>query len=105
MDLTLIRGDTEQIKVMLTKNGEPYKPNDVKDGDLLTLTIRKYVELLKKQIELPNNIFELKHEDTKNLPAGELEYDIEYRKPDNSIVKTLVKGKVKIIKDVTYDSH
>lgn len=101
----LIRGDTEKIKVSFVKDDETYTPPDLADGDLFTLTIRstyKKTKLLEKRIEYPELTFEIQAEDTEHMICGEYQFDIEYRKPDDSIVKTLVVSPVKLVEDVTY---
>lgn len=105
-EINLIRGDTESIEVKFIKDEEEFAPIDLADGDLLTFTIREVVTekpVLVKRVEIPLKSFELLHEETKKLEAKRYNYDIEYRKPDNSVVKTLVIGNVNLIKDVTYN--
>ena len=104
-EINLIRGDTESIEVKFVRDGKEYVPNGLSDGDLLTFTIRDIVTekpILVKRVELPLKSFKLMHEETKKLEVKKYSYDIEYRKPDKSVVKTLVIGNISIIKDVTY---
>lgn len=107
-EISLIRGDTETIKVNFYKGNEEFTPNGLKDGDILTFTIRDIVTenpiLIKKAI-IPAKSFKLSHEETKGLEAKKYNYDIEYRKPDKSIVKTLVIGNVNVRKDITYNDR
>ena len=107
-EINLIRGDTETIKVNFFKGNEEFTPNDVVDGDILTFTIRDIVTenpILVKSRTLPDRTFKLSHEETKSLEAKKYNYDIEYRKPDKRVVKTLVIGDVNVRKDVTYDDR
>lgn len=107
-EINLIRGDTETIKVNFYKGNEEFTPNGLKDGDILTFTIRDIVTenpiLIKKTI-IPAKSFKLSHEETKGLEAKKYNYDIEYRKPDKSIVKTLVIGTANVRKDITYNDR
>lgn len=107
-EINLIRGDTETINIKFIKGKDEFIPNGLKDGDILTFTIRDIVTenpiLIKKAI-IPAKSFKLSHEETKGLEAKKYNYDIEYRKPDKSIVKTLVIGDVNVRKDVTYDDR
>lgn len=107
-EITLIRGDTETIKVGFFKDGESYKPTDVEDGDILTFTMRDTVKekaVLVKKVILPDTTFKLTHEDTRWLEPGRYSFDLEYRKPDKSVVKTLLIGKVSVRRDVTYNDR
>lgn len=107
-EINLIRGDTEAIELRFVKDGAEYVPSGIDDGDIFTFTIRDMITekpILVKKAIMPNKRIELVHEETKGLEAKKYNYDIEYRKPDKSIVKTLVIGKINIIKDVTYDDR
>lgn len=107
-EINLIRGDTETIKVNFYKGNEEFTPNSLKDGDILTFTIRDIVTenpILIKRTIIPAKSFKLSHEETKGLEAKKYNYDIEYRKPDKSIVKTLVIGNVNVRKDITYNDR
>lgn len=107
-EINLIRGDTETINIKFIKGKDEFIPKDVVDGDILTFTIRDIVTerpILVKSRTLPDKTFKLSHEETKSLEAKKYNYDIEYRKPDKSVVKTLVIGDVNVRKDVTYDDR
>ena len=107
-EINLIRGDTETIKVNFYKGNEEFTPNSLKDGDILTFTIRDIVTenpILIKRTIIPAKSFKLSHEETKGLEAKKYNYDIEYRKPDKSIVKTLVIGNVNVRKYITYNDR
>lgn len=100
-----VRGDTETIRLQFLTNGEETPPKIFAAGDLFTLTLRNVVTgnvVLQKQIAWPESDFMLSHEDTADLNFATYDYDIEYRKPDLSIVKTIVVGKYTIGKEVTY---
>lgn len=105
-EIKLIRGDTESIKISFVKDGEEYIPKDLVAGDIFTFTVRnrftEEVILIKKCI-YPDLEIDLKHEDTKVLDPTAYRFDLEYRKEDTSIVKTLMIGILKVTKDVTYD--
>lgn len=95
----LIRGDTETIIIGFEKNRTEYFPQDLKDGDKFTFTVRSLsrIILLQKSFSYPETHFFLTHEDTKELPLGNFYYDVKYSKTDKSIVKTLVIGTLKIV--------
>ena len=101
----LHRGDTEQIKIAFYKGWGEYTPTDLENGDIFTLTLRDKKTkdvILQKQAIYPNTLFNIEHNDTKDLELKRYNYDIEYRKPDYSIVKTLILDDFEIGLDVTY---
>ena len=105
MTITHVRGDTEQIAIEFQRDGKPYTPTDLNDGDLLTLTVRESYGgkvVLSKVAVYPSLKIDLTHEDTKDLAISTYSYDLEYSKPDKSVVKTLVIGDFKVVRDVTF---
>lgn len=103
--LVLIRGDTEKIKIRFLENGIAYTPKFIEESDIFTFTVRDKQTgkiVLQKSISYPEEIININHEDTASLNFKSYEYDIEYRKPDYSVVKTLVVGSLVIAKEVTY---
>lgn len=105
-EIKLIRGDTECIKISFVRNSEEYAPKDLVAGDIFTFTVRnRFTEevILIKKCVYPDLEFKLLHEDTKILDPTSYRFDLEYRKEDASIVKTLMIGILKVTKDVTYD--
>lgn len=101
-----VRGDTEQIKIEFIRDGQPYTPTDLEDGDVFTLTIREMFGaervVLQKQCVYPNMLIVLSHDDTKELAISTYSFDLEYSKPDKSVVKTLIIDKLQVTRDVTY---
>lgn len=101
-----VRGDTEQIKIEFVRDGQSYTPTDVEDGDIFTLTIREMFGaervVLQKQCVYPNMLIVLSHDDTKDLAITTHALDLEYSKPDRSVVKTLLNDKFQVVRDVTY---
>lgn len=107
-EINLIRGDTENIKVNFFKDGKKYLPKDIEDNDILTFTMRdpgREKAVLVKVATIAEMSFKLSHEETKSLEPGRYSFDLEYRKPDKSVVKTLVIGIVNVRKDVTYNDR
>ena len=105
-DIKLVRGDTENITLRFKRDGEDYVPQEFSVGDIFTLTVRddysKDVVLLR-QVSYPERTLTVSHDDTIRLPFGRYLYDIEYAKPDKSIVKTIVMGHLYLLQEVTYD--
>lgn len=105
MTITHVRGDTEQIAIEFHREGRSFTPADLQDGDLLTLTVREPYGgkvVLSKIAVFPNLRIDLTHEDTKDLAIATYSYDLEFSKPDKSVVKTLVIGDFKVVRDVTF---
>lgn len=104
-DICMPRGDTEKIQIRFSKDNKPFIPTDIADGDIFTLTIRGTYSrriVIQKVINYPETMFNLLHKDTNNLDLGKYSYDIEYRKPDDSVVKTLVRGVFELSDEETY---
>lgn len=102
--MILIRGDNESVKIKFTKNGVPYTPNDLKDGDIFTFTIRDaYTKksIYQNQIIYPELEFNIKSEESETFKLGHHIYDIEYRN-NEGVVKTIIKADIEITEDVTY---
>lgn len=105
-EIKLIRGDTETISISFLKNDKGYRPKDLKAGDIFTFTIRDRFTAeiaVQKKCIYPSLEIDLKHEETKKLRCEDYSFDLEYRKEDASVVKTLVIGILHVLKDVTYD--
>lgn len=103
-EIKLIRGDTETIRISF-KNGAE---SSYEENSQFTFTARNAYTaeiMLSKVIEFPQLDFNLTHDETKKLSEGNHVYDIEFRKKDNSVVKTLVKGTLVVEGDVTYDTN
>lgn len=102
--MILRRGDSNSVKIKFTKNGVPYTPKDLKDGDIFTFTIRDaYTKksIYQNQIIYPELEFNIKSEDSETFKLGHHIYDIEYRN-NEGVVKTIIKADIEITEDVTY---
>lgn len=103
--LELIRGDTEEIAFeFLNDEDAVFVPDMFSTGDIFTLSSRDFKGELVfcKRCVFPDTVFSFSHEETKGFPIGEFSLDLEYKKPDESVVKTVFIDKVKIVRDVTY---
>lgn len=102
--LTLIRGDTQEFKVVFVFNDEYVTPNGMNEDDKLSFSIRKKgssTTTLTSTTTIGDGVIKLTHEQTKDLKPGKYEYDIELKKEDMSVVKTLQLGELEVKKDVT----
>lgn len=80
-DITLTRGDSLFLQLKLTKDGEPYTPEN---GSVVRFAMKaKYTDpdekvVLVKQVPIETMILQLEPEDTKDLPMKKTYvYDIE----------------------------
>lgn len=105
-DIKLVRGDTEDILLRFIKDGAEFVPPEFSMGDIFTLTVRDDYSkdvVLVREILYPEVRISILHNDTIRLPFGRYHYDIEYSKPDKSVVKTIVVGHLFLLREVTYD--
>lgn len=97
-EIQLTRGDTLQVLVTITKDGEEYTPQD---GDSVRFALKHeklnakrtdYKDeepLIIKDIPIDTMILELEPEDTKDLDFGTYVYDIEITFEDG-VVDTFI---------------
>lgn len=102
-NITLTRGDTLLLQIKLTKQGEPYVPEE---GDSIRFAMkRKYTDsdsevILVKNIPMDTLILELKPEDTKNLPMqSKYVYDLQFTDATGR-VNTFAQGTLLVTKEV-----
>lgn len=98
--ISMVRGDSELYDVEIVINGDKYTPTD---GDLVRFAVKRpamthdksrYLDdkpLLVKEIPISTMQLTLEPEDTKNLPFGAYEYDMEIKFEDGR-VKTFVEA-------------
>ena len=101
-DITLTRGDTLILNLNLTKNGEPFTPEE---GSTIRFAMkRKYTDpdedALVIDIPIDALILEIEPEDTKHLAQKKTYvYDIQLTEPDGR-VDTFISGKFRISEEV-----
>ena len=102
-NILLTRGDTLMLKLSLTKNGEPYEPQE---GDTIRFALKqKYTDpdtevKVNKNIPSDTLILKIDPEDTKELLMGKTYvYDIEMTDA-NGNVDTFITGKFGIDNEV-----
>ena len=85
-NISLTRGDTLKVKVIINQDGEPY---ELSEGDRIRFALKKNISdeecLIIK--EIPNNtlLLHLVPNDTKNLSFGVYVYDIELTTEDGDV--------------------
>lgn len=82
-EIQLTRGDTARLTVDITDSeGKAY---EVKEDDVLTLTVKKdYSDpepLIQKKV-IGSNLFHIEPEDTKGLEFGKYKYDVQVTTAD-----------------------
>ena len=85
-NITLTRGDTLYLTVLMTKNGVSYAPVE---GEKVRFAMKKKIDdeepLILKDIPIDTMTLKLAPEDTKTLKYGSYKYDIEYTSVDGDV--------------------
>lgn len=88
-NITMTRGDTFARTLVLTKNGEPYVPQE---GDVIRFAMAKvykgktgYELLIEKTIDNSTLLWKLDPEDTADLDYGKYVYDLQMTYADGTV--------------------
>ena len=85
-NISLTRGDTLYLTVLMTRNEEPYTPIP---GEKVRFAMKKKIgdeePIILKDIPIESMILKLEPEDTKPLSCGSYKYDIEYTSVDGDV--------------------
>lgn len=88
-DITLTRGDSLQIQLVLTKGGEAYTPEN---GDVIEFHASNvfkdqpgYVLIINKVLDNSTLILELDPSDTSNVALSRMNYEFELTYADGSV--------------------
>lgn len=85
-NITLTRGDTLYLTVLMTKNGDNYTPVE---GEVVRFAMKKKIDdaepLILKDIPIDSMTLKLEPRDTKSLNYGSYKYDIEYTSVDGDV--------------------
>ena len=85
-NITLTRGDTLYLTVLMTKNGDSYIPVE---GEVVRFAMKKKIDdaepLILKDIPIDSMTLKLEPRDTKSLAYGSYKYDIEYTSVDGDV--------------------
>ena len=102
--ITMTRGDTFQRTLVLTKNGETYTPQE---GDVIRFAMSKkfegqngYALLLEKTIPNDTLLWTIDAEETKMLPYGTYNYDLQITYADGSVETFADKKTIKLTEEV-----
>ena len=101
--IKLTRGDTAYLSVPITNItlGERY---EIAENDILEFTVKKYASdgpsLIYKKI-IGRNTFHIYPEDTKDLPFGKYEYDIQLTTAKGDVYTVIDVSAFEVLKEVT----
>lgn len=101
--IKLTRGDTAYLSVPITNTvtGNSY---DIADGDILEFSVKKYTsdknKLISKKI-IGQNTFHILPEDTKDLPFGKYEYDIQLTTAKGDVYTVIDVSAFEVLNEVT----
>ena len=107
-NISIIRGDTEAIKVSCKDAQGVDVP--LEDGDTLYFTVKASVDTEKKEIqkvitEFPDGIayIDISPADTKIMGFGSYYYDIQLTREDGTVKTIIPPSKFTVKKEVTYE--
>ena len=96
----MTRGDTLRANVNITRDGEPYVPEE---GDSIRFAVKRDYKdtalLILKNISIGTLVLKVDPEDTKPLDFGKYVYDIQMTFADGS-VDTFISGKLVLTPEV-----
>lgn len=102
-DITLTRGDTLFLQLSLTKDGEPYTPEE---GSSIRFAMKSSYDdpdedvVLLKDVPMDTLLLEFEPDDTKPLPLrSKYVYDIQLT-DEYGHVETFISGKFKVDNEV-----
>jgi len=102
-NITLTRGDTLYVQINLTKDGEPYVPQE---GDTIRFAMKKTYKdpdsevLINKQVPIDTLILTIDPDDTKELTMSRsYVYDLELTTSIGEVY-TFIAGKFKLTEEV-----
>lgn len=92
------KGDTVQLNLTITNNGEPFIPENEK----IVFSVGKMGKI-NFSIEAKDNIIKIPHEMTENLLVGDYKFDIRIYDVNKTYVATPIVGIFRISEVVNYE--
>lgn len=89
------RGDTIQLNLDITNNGKPFVPENEK----IVFSVGRTGKVIF-YIEAKNNVINISHENTKDMPIGDYKFDIRIYDESKTLVATPVVGIFRILEVV-----
>ena len=104
--LSMVRGDTEAIKVSVTEDGSA---RPLVEGDTVYFTVKRTLNTTEKSLQKTITSFtdgaaviNISASDTSSLAFGDYLYDIQINLADGT-VKTVVQSTLTLLPEVTYE--
>lgn len=98
MTIEVRQGDTVQLTLNLTNNGEPFVPTDEK----IVFSVGRYKDLLFS-LEAEDGTVKIPHEKTRDMNPGEYKFDLRVYDADKNLVATPVVGAFRVLEVVNHD--
>ena len=92
------QGDTVQLTLNLTDNGQPFVP----DGEKIVFSVGRYKDLLFS-LEAVDGVVKIPHERTREMNPGEYKFDVRVYDADKTLVATPVVGAFRVLEVVNHD--
>lgn len=92
------QGDTVQLNLALTENGQPFVPRE----ERIVFSVGRYKDLLFS-LEAVDNTVKIPHEKTQTLNPGEYKFDVRVYDQNKNLVATPVVGVFRVLEVVNHD--
>nr|WP_317402620.1 hypothetical protein [uncultured Gemmiger sp.] len=96
--LEIRQGDTVQLNLNLTENGEPFVPAEEK----VVFTLARFDDVLFS-LEAEDGVVRIPHEKTDKLTPGTYKFDVRVYNADKTLVATPVVGEIQVTEVVNHD--
>jgi hypothetical protein len=101
LTITLTKGDSFYCLLTLTKDEQPYEPED---GDSILFGLKKNYKdstaLITKHIPTDTLLLHLEPSDTKDIPVGSYVYDIEVTLANGDVDTVINRARFNIVPEV-----
>lgn len=98
MTLDVRKGDTVQLNLKITNNGEPFSP----DGEKIVFSVGRTSSPIFS-IEAVDGVVKIPHDKTKGLASGDYKFDVRIYDADKSLVATPIVGVFRVLEVVNVD--
>lgn len=98
MTLEVRKGDTVQLNLIITNNGEPFVP----DQEKIVFSVGRTSSPIFS-VEAEDSTVKIPHSMTKDLPAGEYKFDVRVYDAAKNLVATPVVGVFRVMEVVNVD--
>lgn len=93
------RGDTVQLNLTITNNGEPFVPQN---GERIVFSVGRFGSK-EFSIDAENSVVKIPHEKTRRLPVGEHKFDVRIYDASKQLVATPIVGVFNVLEVVNGD--